>query len=513
MAFVGIGLALLFAALGVLVVGSAAAAFTSGGSAAMVLGLGAALLLCLLLPLLLERRLTRAFRRLEPNAKGMLFQTLALVNAVWLALLILLTPRFVRLAIEQRGAGLLSGHSRTVESWILRTVALIPRSGDPKPNTVPPAKPSATAKLAAGAPSASAIESSAPAVVAAPAPAVIREAPEASEDTPAAKVYRERAGSVVVIHTYTPAPSSGPLAKIYEQLGVSSSEGLGSGFIVDAAGLIVTNHHVIEGATALQIVSKEGVRFNDVSVLVDDAHNDLALLSVEAKDLPTAPLSTTKAVAIGSRAIAIGCPLGFEYTLTEGIVSAHRNLEGTRFLQMQTGIAPGSSGGPLFDQHGAVIGVNTATSGSSLNLAVDVAEVKQLLGLPRKAKALEHFETAPRLASLETEGAELDPTTRMGLREAGGLLGNIAKKCAKPLPDAAQFTFYLSASLTSPGRAESNLSPEAERCMTSALRLLGLQISLLFMQSAKPPTALHIVIADLPREDGTRGQLAFHFKI
>jgi len=507
MAFVGIAVGVVFALLGFLVVGSAAAMLTSGGSTALLVGLVAGLLLCVLVPFLVDRKLTRAFRRLQPDAKGTFFQTLAIVNGVWLAAPLLLAPRFVRTALEQRGASLIPGHSAAVARLIERAAARIPRSARAAPVTKSSASPKLTPATLVP-PSASAP----PVASAAPAAALIREAPEAGEDTPAAKVYRERAASVVVIHTRTAIPTSGPLAIIYERTGISFSEGLGSGFAVDSAGLIVTNHHVIEGATALEVVTKDGVRFADVSVLRDDARNDLALLSVPAKDLPGAPLSAAKEVAIGSRAIAIGCPLGFEYTLTEGIVSAHRNIEGTRFLQMQTGIAPGSSGGPLFDQHGAVIGVNTASGGNSLNLAVAVVELKKLLEAPRSEKQLAHFEQGPRMASLETEGADLDPTTRMNLREAGALLGNMALKCAKPLPDEAQFTVMLSDSLTGSQKTESNLSPEAQTCLSSGAWLLGVQVGLLFAQASKPPTALNITIADLPREDGSRGQLVFRFK-
>jgi hypothetical protein len=166
----------------------------------------------------------------------------------------------------------------------------------------------------------------------------------------------------------------------------------------------------------------------------------------------------------------------------------------------------------LFDQHGAVIGVNTATSGGSLNLAVDVAEVKKLLAAPRLPKALSHFEPGPRMASLETEGGDLDPTTRMNLRETASLLGNIAAKCAKPLPDDAQFTVYLATSLTGAPRTESNLGREAQACMQTSLQLLAMQLTLVFAQIQKPPATLNITIADLPRDDGTRGTLAFHFK-
>ena len=158
-----------------------------------------------------------------------------------------------------------------------------------------------------------------------------------------------------------------------------------------------------------------------------------------------------------------------------------------------------------------MIQANRNTNGKSVSV-VSVAEVKKLLDAARTPRPLEHFEQGPRMSSLETEGGDLDPTTRMNLREAGGLLSNVAQKCAKPLPDAAEFTVYLPKALTDSSRTETNLSPEAQSCMTTGLGLMGMQLSLLFAQSSKPPAALHITIADLPRADGARGQLVFHFR-
>jgi hypothetical protein len=80
------------------------------------------------------------------------------------------------------------------------------------------------------------------------------------------------------------------------------------------------------------------------------------------------------------------------------------------------------------------------------------------------------------------------------------------------LPDDAQLTVTLSESLTGATRSESNLSREAQTCMATGLQLLGMQLGLLFAQTEKPPRAVNITIADLAREDGTRGSLVFHFR-
>jgi len=504
MAVVTAVVGVLVAGLSALLVGASVAALFAGGSG-FIVGLVVAGALCLVLPVLIERQLTLAFRKLQPGAKGMFFQTLGIVNAVWLALLVLLSPRFARSALEQRGPAFVPGAPK---AWFARAAALIPRSDRPAPlpraSVARPPAPSVSAATTAS-------EQKAPLPL--PTSSAIREAPEADSESPAAKVYRERASGVVVIHTRSAISAEGPLAKLYDRLGVPYQEGLGSGFIVAEDGLIVTNHHVVEGATELQVVLKDGSHFDDVSILRDDSRDDLALLSIPTKGLPAVPLSQSKDIAVGARAIAIGSPLGFEYTLTEGIVSAHRNIDGTRFLQMQTTVAPGSSGGPLFDDHGAVIGVNTAGGGAAgLNLAVHVAEVRKLLAAPRKAKTLAHYVPSARVASLEAEGTDLDPTTRLNLRESANLLANVSVKCGKDLADGTEINVTLPQGLTGTPQVASGLPKEAQECMTMALTLIGMQLSMTFMQMEKPPAALHIAITDLPRESGKPASLVYHFK-
>lgn len=480
---------------------SAVAMYWSG---AWWLGLAAAGALCLVLPALLERRLTRAFRRLHPTASHMLFQTLAVVNSVWLALVLLLAPQRARTALEQSGPHLLPMLS---QQQVERIAGTIPRSVGPV----------ATARRVE-APPPLPVASSAASVAASPAPlltsSAIRAADEveAEAETPAGKVYRERASSVVVLHAHIAPPKDGLMAKLYDKLGVTYGESLGSGFVVDASGLIVTNQHVVEGATSLQVVTQDGSRYEDVTLLREEPKHDLALLSVSTSGLAVAPLYKGKDVVVGARAIAIGSPLGFEYTLTEGIVSQLRNVDGTRFLQMQTAIAPGSSGGPLFDERGSVIGVNTATGGAAgVSLAVHFTEVQKLLAAPRKPRVLERFLPGPRLASLETEGADLSPTERMNFREGASLLGHVALKCAKPLIDDAQVTVKLAGTTGHP-RIETNLPADARDCMTPMLLLISMQVAATFGQMGKPPSALLLTFVEIPREGSATGALLYRFE-
>lgn len=143
---------------------------------------------------------------------------------------------------------------------------------------------------------------------------------------------------------------------------------LGSGVIVDKRGYILTNNHVIENATKIQVqVSNDPTRYTAKLVGADD-NTDLAVIKIEVnKDLPTAKLGNSDGVQVGDWALAIGSPFGLQATVTAGIISAkdRSGIGGTdhqfqRFLQTDAAINPGNSGGPLVDLAGEVIGVNTA---------------------------------------------------------------------------------------------------------------------------------------------------------
>ena len=159
----------------------------------------------------------------------------------------------------------------------------------------------------------------------------------------------------------------------------------GSGVIFDANGLILTNHHVVEGNPSTLTVNLKDGRSFDATVYGIDTLTDLAIVKVDATGLPTAPIGDSSTVQVGQEAIAIGSPLGeFTDSVTSGIISAlGRSIPVdtgevlTNLIQTDTAINPGNSGGPLFDPSGKVIGINTAGAGDAQGIGfaipIDIA--------------------------------------------------------------------------------------------------------------------------------------------
>src|SRR5262245_19907641 len=139
-------------------------------------------------------------------------------------------------------------------------------------------------------------------------------------------------------------------------------QGLGSGFIVEASGVILTNAHVVEGADEVRVRLTDRREFKG-KVLGFDKQSDIAVVKIEAKDLPVVKLGDPAQVRVGEWVLAIGSPFGFDNTATVGIVSAtSRSLpDGTYvpFIQTDAAVNPGNSGGPLFNMKGEVIGINS----------------------------------------------------------------------------------------------------------------------------------------------------------
>lgn len=179
--------------------------------------------------------------------------------------------------------------------------------------------------------------------------------------------------------------------------GERRSAGIGSGFIVRADGVIVTNAHVIGGATKVSVAMRDGTTYNATVVGVDEA-NDLAVVKIAAKQLPVTPLGTSSDLVVGEWTIAIGNPFGFvlgnnEPSVSVGVVSAvGRNLAGrgegggayVDMIQTDAAINPGNSGGPLVNAMGEVIGVNSSIyspSGGSVGLgfAIPIDRTKRIV--------------------------------------------------------------------------------------------------------------------------------------
>ncbi len=166
------------------------------------------------------------------------------------------------------------------------------------------------------------------------------------------------------------------------------SGGMGSGVIVSPEGYILTNHHVIEGAEAIEVTLNDG-RTALAKVIGTDPETDLALLKIELAQLPVIVLGQMQALQVGDAVLAIGNPFGVGQTVTSGIVSAlGRKQLGINtfenFIQTDAAINPGNSGGALVDANGALMGINTAIysrSGGSLGIgfAVPVSTATQIM--------------------------------------------------------------------------------------------------------------------------------------
>ena len=181
--------------------------------------------------------------------------------------------------------------------------------------------------------------------------------------------------SPVVVNISTtssaPAPAGGAMADFLERFfgarpngGVGPVEqSLGSGFIVSKDGHILTNYHVIEGATEI-VVRLLDRRQLVARVVGTDKRTDLALLKVDADDLPVARIGKPDRLRVGEWVMAIGSPFTFDHSVTVGVVSAkERSLENEQyvpFIQTDVAINPGNSGGPLFNLDGEVIGMISA---------------------------------------------------------------------------------------------------------------------------------------------------------
>lgn len=160
---------------------------------------------------------------------------------------------------------------------------------------------------------------------------------------------------------------------------------LGSGFIIDPEGYIVTNNHVIEGADEIVVKLKTGKEF-DAEIVGRDPNTDLALLKVKSpENFQALKLGDSDSLQVGQWVVAIGSPFGLEQTVTAGIVSAKGRVIGSGpyddFIQTDASINPGNSGGPLTNMEGEVIGINTAivASGQGIGFAIPINLAKGII--------------------------------------------------------------------------------------------------------------------------------------
>lgn len=158
--------------------------------------------------------------------------------------------------------------------------------------------------------------------------------------------------------------------------------GLGTGFLVSADGKFVTSYHVIQDAARLSVKLLDGAEFRNVSLVAADPASDLALMQIPGvSGLPAMTMGSDAQMEMGDRVFVMGNPLGMGGTFTDGMVSAKRPLQGVSMLQISAPISPGSSGGPVMNERGEVIGVATmmVMGGQNLNMAVPVRYLSPML--------------------------------------------------------------------------------------------------------------------------------------
>lgn len=239
-------------------------------------------------------------------------------------------------------------------------------------------------------------------------PRVLAAPPQAS----LAPLVRKTAPAVVNIATLQPSPAEqNPLLQdpfFRRYLGIPDAAlqptmAAGSGVIVDGQrGLVITNFHVVRNAQAVEVGLKDGRKLPaDPVVLAPEL--DIAVLRIEAKDLPTLKLGDSSKLEVGDYVLAIGNPFNLGQTVTSGIISAtDRPLgrgDSRRFLQTDAPINPGNSGGPLIDFHGNVIGINSAlfspsqsemSAGSvGIGFAIPINDVKRILAQAERRAAVQ----------------------------------------------------------------------------------------------------------------------------
>jgi hypothetical protein len=171
--------------------------------------------------------------------------------------------------------------------------------------------------------------------------------------------------------------------------------GQGSGFIVEPSGLIVSSLHVVSGADAIQVTTASGEVYDNVFFVSADRRKDIVVLKIAGSNLPSLRIGDEQRMAVGERVFVLGHPRGMEGTFSDGLLSAKRVDDGVAFLQITAPISQGSSGGPVLNEQGEVVGIATSIvrEGQNLNLAVAARYARGIVAMGERPRPLSEVRT------------------------------------------------------------------------------------------------------------------------
>ncbi|MBN9114634.1 MAG: trypsin-like peptidase domain-containing protein, partial [Pandoraea sp.] len=220
-----------------------------------------------------------------------------------------------------------------------------------------------------------------------------------------------------------PGPKGGTPRRGQPQPDEEQNSGVGSGFIVSADGYILTNAHVVDGAESIYVTLTDKREFK-AKLMGADKRTDVAVVKVDAKDLPTVPVGDSNKLRVGEWVVAIGSPFGLDNTVTAGIVSAKGRDTGDYlpFIQTDVAVNPGNSGGPLINMRGEVVGINSMiysqTGGfMGISFAIPIDEVMRVADQLKKSGKVVRGRIGVAISEVSKEVAD-----SLGLPRAQGAL-------------------------------------------------------------------------------------------
>ena len=226
----------------------------------------------------------------------------------------------------------------------------------------------------------------------------------------------------------SPTPAPNPNKKGVPPIEREVPRGVGSGFILTGDGYILTNSHVVEGASEIYVTLTDRREFKG-KVIGSDDRTDVALVKIEATGLPKLAIGDSKSIRVGQWVLAIGSPFGLENTVTAGIVSAKSRETGDYlpFIQTDVAVNPGNSGGPLINMRGEVIGINSqilSENGGSLGIsfAIPIAEAMQVVDQLRASGKVTRGRLGVQIREVTKEEADA-----IGLKPQGALVSRVEK--------------------------------------------------------------------------------------